>query len=162
MKTTVALILLVFALLYVPTAHADTFGSGDDPFDIDFVTIGNPGNADDITGKPNPAGKVEYAYRIGKFEISKDMIDEAYTEGGLGITKDTRGANKPATVFVLFSSVNPRSTYISSSSWNWLFTSIRAAISLLWQQDEIRFCEALSHAPVDVGRTGGGGRDYCI
>jgi len=97
MKTTAPLILLVFALLYVPTAHADTFGSGDNTFNIDFVTIGNPGNADDTDGEPDPAGKVEYAYRIGKFEISEDMIDKANTVGTLQITQNDRGANKPAT-----------------------------------------------------------------
>ena len=34
---------------------------------------------------------------MGKFEISEQMIDKANTLGGLGITKDTRGADKPAT-----------------------------------------------------------------
>jgi len=114
MKTTAALILSVFALLYVPTAHADTFGSGDDQFDIDFVTIGNPGNADDTTGSPNPAGKVEYAYRMGQFEISEDMIDKANTLGGLGITKDTRGPDKPATSVSWFE---------AAQFVNWLNTS---------------------------------------
>ncbi len=61
------------------------------------MEIGDAGNADDTTGSPNPAGKVEYDYRIGKYEISEDMINKANTLGGLGITKDTRGADKPAT-----------------------------------------------------------------
>jgi formylglycine-generating enzyme required for sulfatase activity len=34
---------------------------------------------------------------MGKFEISEQMIDKANALGGLGITKDTRGADKPAT-----------------------------------------------------------------
>ena len=38
-----------------------------------------------------------YAYRIGKYEISEQMIDKANALGGLGITKDMRGADKPAT-----------------------------------------------------------------
>jgi formylglycine-generating enzyme len=78
-------------------ALADTFGSGANTFNIDFVTIGNPGNAADTTGNPNPAGKVLYAFRVGKFEISEQMIDKANTLGGLGITKDTRSADQPAT-----------------------------------------------------------------
>lgn len=97
MKTTAALILLTFALLYAPTARADTFGIGANQFDIDFVTIGNPGNADDTTGSPNPAGKVDSTYRIGQFEISEDMIDKANADAGLGLTHDNRGTNKPAT-----------------------------------------------------------------
>jgi formylglycine-generating enzyme required for sulfatase activity len=39
-------------------AQADMFGSGASTFDIDFVTIGNPGNPADTTGSPNPAGSV--------------------------------------------------------------------------------------------------------
>ncbi len=93
MKTTAGLILFTLALLNPSTAHADSFGSGLNAFDIDFVTIGNPGNADDFTGAPTTAGKVDYTYRMGKFEISEDMIDKA----GLGLSHDGRGANKPAT-----------------------------------------------------------------
>jgi formylglycine-generating enzyme len=78
-------------------ASADTFGSGVNSFDIEFVHIGSPGNLADTTGDPNPAGSVSYSYRIGKYEISEQMIDKANALGGLGITKDTRGPDKPAT-----------------------------------------------------------------
>jgi formylglycine-generating enzyme required for sulfatase activity len=97
MRITAALALVTLALIYTPAGHADTFGSGANQFDIEFVTIGNPGNPADTTGIPNPAGSVPYAYRMGKFEISEDMINKANTLGGLGITHDNRGANKPAT-----------------------------------------------------------------
>lgn len=96
MKQSYALFAL-FLCAISDCARADTFGSGIDTFNIDFVTIGNPGNASDITGDPNPAGSVSYTYRMGKFEISEQMIDKANVAGGLGITKDTRGPNKPAT-----------------------------------------------------------------
>jgi hypothetical protein len=80
------------------SALADTFGSGANTFDIEFVTIGNPGNApDDVSANPDFAGSVPYTYRIGKFEISEQMIDKANAEGALGITKDIRSADKPAT-----------------------------------------------------------------
>jgi hypothetical protein len=78
-------------------AAADTFGSGANTFNIEFVNIGSPGNVADTTGNPNPAGSVPYMYRMGKFEISEQMIDKANALGGLGIIKDTRGADKPAT-----------------------------------------------------------------
>ena len=78
-------------------ARADSFGSGANTFSIDFVTIGNPGNAVDTMGNPSPAGSVDKAYRIGTYEISEQMIDKANALGGLGITKDVRGADKPAT-----------------------------------------------------------------
>lgn len=67
-----------------------TFGTGGNQFSMEFVTIGNPGNAADTTGSPNPAGKVRYSYDIGKFEVSRIMI-ERYNSGfgvanGLEIT----------------------------------------------------------------------------
>lgn len=95
-------------------AAADTFGSGANTFDIDFVSIGNPGNAADTTGKPNPAGSVPYSYRMGKFEISEQMIDKANSLGGLSISKATRGPDKPATTV----SWNEAARFV-----NWLNTS---------------------------------------
>jgi formylglycine-generating enzyme len=79
------------------TARGDSFGSGANAFAIDFVTIGNPGNAADTTGKPNPAGAVSYTYRIGKYEISEAQVNKANAAGGLGITLSSRGADKPVT-----------------------------------------------------------------
>ena len=95
-------------------AAADTFGSGANTFDIEFVGIGDPNNAADTTGSPNPAGKVDYAYRMGKFEISEQMVDKANTLGGLGITKTLRGPDKPATQL----SWNEAARFV-----NWLNTS---------------------------------------
>jgi len=63
----------------------ETFGSGANQFTIDFVTIGNPGNAADTTGSPNPVGSVGYIYNLGKYEISRDLINKANNEAGLGI-----------------------------------------------------------------------------
>src|SRR6187397_188360 len=113
MKMTFALVPLL-AFVVSNFAHGDTFGSGANNFNIEFVTIGNPGNVVDTTGSPNPAGSVGYTYNIGKFEISELMIDRANTLGGLGITKDTRGADKPATSV----SWNKAARFV-----NWLNTS---------------------------------------
>lgn len=84
------------ATFCIGTATADTFGILS-PFDIEFVTVGNSGNPDDNTGNPDPAGKVDYNYRISTYEISESMIDKANDEGGLALTWDTRGPNKPVT-----------------------------------------------------------------
>jgi hypothetical protein len=97
MKTTVAVTLVAVALFHAPLADADTFGSGANQFDIEFVPIGDPGNPADDFGFPDPWGPVPNVYRIGKYEISEDMINKANALGNLGITKDTRGPNKPAT-----------------------------------------------------------------
>ena len=91
MKTTRLAFALAAAagLLTVPDrAAADTFGSGDNTFEIEFVTIGDPGNPADTTGDPNPAGSVDYVYSMGKYEVSRDMVEKASAEGGLGLTLD--------------------------------------------------------------------------
>jgi formylglycine-generating enzyme required for sulfatase activity len=99
---------------------ADTFGSGANQFDIDFVPIGNPGNAADTTGAPNPAGSVPYGYRMGTYEVSRDMITKANSAGSLGITMSDmsplggNGANRPATGVTW---------YEAASLVNWLNTS---------------------------------------
>ncbi|MFN7741387.1 MAG: formylglycine-generating enzyme family protein [Cyanobacteriota bacterium] len=82
-------------------AGSVNFGSGANQFTMDFVTIGNPGNAADTWGNPNAAGSVGYTYDIGKFEVSENMITKYNaifgSSNSLVITKDTRGTNKPAT-----------------------------------------------------------------
>jgi hypothetical protein len=80
-----------------------SFGSGINAFSMEFVTIGNPGNAADTTGKPNPAGAVAYTYGIGKFEVSRDIITKFNASQSLKISLADmtsyggNGANKPAT-----------------------------------------------------------------
>jgi len=84
-------------------AEADTFGTGANTFAIEFTTIGNPGNAADTAGAPNPVGAVGYEYRIGTYEVSQEMITKANAEAGLGITFSDmttfggNGPDKPAT-----------------------------------------------------------------
>jgi hypothetical protein len=91
-----------------------TFGVGANQFQMEFVTIGNPGNAPDTTGSPNPAGAVGYTYDIGKFEVSEDMITKFNASQSLQITTVTRGPNKPATSV----SWNEAARFV-----NWLNTS---------------------------------------
>ena len=91
-----------------------TFGSGANTFTMDFATIGNPGNAADTTGAPNPAGAVAYEYGLGKFEVGEDMINKFNASQSLQITKNTRGTAKPATSV----SWNEAARFV-----NWLNTS---------------------------------------
>lgn len=103
MKTTTIKTLLLTGLigLGMPFAIAqDSFGSGLNAFTMDFVDVGDAGNLDDsgTTGAYHTAhGGVDYDYRMGTYEVSEDMITKANTVGGLGITKDTRGTDRPAT-----------------------------------------------------------------
>ena len=89
-----ALTALCFAGLAVTSAHADNFGSGGNQFIIDFVPIGDPGNPVDTgtTGSYfSSYGAVGYTFRMGTYEVSRDMITKANATvgsggGGLGIT----------------------------------------------------------------------------
>ena len=108
-------VLVVSCSLFAPLGNiicGDTFGSGANAFAIEFVPIGQPGNPP--YSIENPAGAVAYNYRIGKYEISEQMIDKANALGGLGITKDTRGPDKPATSVTW---------YEAAMFVNWLNTS---------------------------------------
>ena len=84
------------------TALASTvsFGSGANAFTMDFVAVGNVGNADDSLAKPGPSGAVAYAYSIGTYEVSRDQITKANVSG-ISMQNMTNyggnGANKPAT-----------------------------------------------------------------
>jgi formylglycine-generating enzyme len=103
------LLILSFLALGYQSASAqlvtESFGTGANAFTMDFVTIGNPGNAADTTGSPNPAGAVGYIYNIGKHEISREMVIKANQQSSLGITlrdmsmmrPDSNDPKKPAT-----------------------------------------------------------------
>jgi formylglycine-generating enzyme len=112
MKRNAILISLCIIFAGGAAAQADIFGSGADSFSIEFVTVGNAGNPPDAN--PNPAGAVPYGYRIGKYEVSEQMIDKANALGGLGITKDARGPDYPATSITWFE---------AARFVNWLNTS---------------------------------------
>ncbi len=89
--------------LIVTSAHAatittDTFGSGTNTFTIDFVAVGDPGNPMDTgtTGiSSSPYGAVNYAFRMGTYEISEDMITKANAAGGLLIARSGLAGTKP-------------------------------------------------------------------
>lgn len=78
-----------------------TFGTGANQFQMEFVTIGDPGNAPDTDSSARPSsatlGSVDYIYGIGKFEVSEDMITKFNNSQSLQITQDSRGVDKPAT-----------------------------------------------------------------
>ena len=115
MNRIIFLVVMVAALgarPFLSTASADLFGSGVSSFEIEFVHIGSPGNLPDAN--PNPAGAVAYEYRIGKYEISEQMIEKANALGALGITIDDRGPDFPATSVTWFE---------AARFVNWLNTS---------------------------------------
>ena len=73
-------------------SRADTFGTSGNEFTIDFVDIGNAGNAADTTGY----GAVPYEYRVGKYEITQDAITKATASGMSNVTAGAWSNNQPA------------------------------------------------------------------
>jgi hypothetical protein len=97
---------LCFAGFGVTSVHADTFGSGPNAFTIDFVNIGNAGNANDagVGGGlySSSYGGVPYAYRMGTFEIAQDAITKAAASGVLNLGGGTWSATQPMAVISWF------------------------------------------------------------
>ena len=72
----------IMSLVFCVHLAADDFGE----FEIEFVTIGAPGNLDRLDGVTLDVGSVENVYRIGKYEISREQFEAANIAGGLGLT----------------------------------------------------------------------------
>ena len=79
--------------LTVPAAHADAFGSGGNTFTIDFVPIGNAGNARDTT---NGSGKVLYNFNMSTYAISQDQLAKATASGAISLGGGAWVGSQPA------------------------------------------------------------------
>ena len=122
-----AVLLTAFTLNIQPSAQADTFGTSGNEFTIDFVNIGNAGNAADTTS----FGAVPYEYRVGTYEITQDAITKATASGMSNVTARPWTGNQPAAnitwyeaaAFVNFLNTNSGKTAaydltFSSGSWS--------------------------------------------
>jgi len=103
--TSAIVVLALIANISYAQGLIQTFGNGANQFEIEFVEIGNPGNTsyEQRSGWfPQYVGQVNEVYNMGKYEISRDMIEKANASGGLGITLQDMtvygggGPNKPA------------------------------------------------------------------
>ena len=77
---------LFLVVIFIGAAAADTveFGTGDDRFTLEFVTIGAPGNPPDTDNRlADPLGAVDYEYQISKFETPCEAMSVALRAGGL-------------------------------------------------------------------------------
>lgn len=77
MNMKVGTILMVAALVSAG-AQADSFGTGGNAFTLDFVNIGNAGNAADTSGY----GAVADAFRMGMHEVTIDQFAKANAAAG--------------------------------------------------------------------------------
>jgi formylglycine-generating enzyme required for sulfatase activity len=115
MKKTALLPALAAALtLAIQTsAQADMFGTSGNEFTIDFVNIGNTGNAPDTNGFGG-YGAVPYEYRVGTYEIAQDAITKATASGMTDVTAGAWTGSQPAATI---------SWYEAAAFVNWLNTS---------------------------------------
>jgi formylglycine-generating enzyme required for sulfatase activity len=118
-----------------PSAQADIFGTDGNRFTIDFVSIGNAGNAADTTGY----GAVAYSYRMGAHEIPQDAIDKATASGMTGVTAGPWTGDQPAAnlnwyeaaAFVNFLNTSSGKTAAYDLSWSGAAWSMA-----LWSSDQ--------------------------
>lgn len=110
-------------LLMMGDLRADTFGTGGNQFTIDFVGVGNAGNANDAGA--SPYGGVGYDYRISTYEISQDMITKATADGLANVTTGPWSGAGPAAY---------ATWYEAAAFVNWLNESQghRKAYDLVW------------------------------
>lgn len=99
------------AFIVHPSAQADTFGTPGNEFTIDFVNIGNAGNAADTTGY----GAVPYVYRMSTYEIPQSAFDMATASGMSNVSSQGRTSGARAVVNV--------SWFTAAAFVNWLNTS---------------------------------------
>jgi sulfatase modifying factor 1 len=140
----VAVLFAAFTFMTQMPAQGDTFGSGANTFDINFVNIGNAGNAADTTGY----GAVPYDYRIGKFEISQDVIDKATASGMANVTAGRYTGNQPAANI----------SWLEAAAFvNWLNTSTgrQAAYNLTYSDGDPRPWSMTLWSSADAWQLGG-------
>ena len=72
--------------------RADEFGSGVNRFTMEFVSFGNVGNGDDVTGY----GGVSYGYRMGVTEVAQEVVTKAVNLGATRVGGGSWSAGQPA------------------------------------------------------------------
>ena len=84
---------LVLGLLAGSWAQAGTrvITHGSTTVTMEFVDIGDAGNAADTLGDPNPAGSVAYDYAIGKYEVTDDQWDAVSEASAVDALDNTNG-----------------------------------------------------------------------
>ena len=92
----------VVCVLVASAAPADVFNMGWGLTSLETVPVGDPGNAADFRYDPAGVGGVDYAYRIGIYEVTAAQYTEflnavaAMDTYGLWGTVSTLGPTKPS------------------------------------------------------------------
>jgi hypothetical protein len=62
--------------LIAQTARANVFSMASGQTSLEFVTVGNPGNAPDTRYNGISVGSVDYVYQVGKYEVTAGQFTE--------------------------------------------------------------------------------------
>jgi len=119
-------LILVLAVAMANIASADIIQG----IDIDFVTIGNPGNPGDTRAEANPTGcgAVGYTYQLGQYEITNGQWDSFVTAAGAPTG-------------------NPSDAYDESADW----TGDNIPIDELRWYEAVQFCNYLTSGDKSQG-----------
>ena len=91
MRWLLPLLVCVQVVSAQPLSLPDQFGSGSNAFAIDFVVVGDVGNAPHSSG----VGSVGYDYRIGKYEVSENLITKAEAQGMTSVPREFGFGDQP-------------------------------------------------------------------
>ncbi len=112
---------MVIILSVANVASAEIIRDG---IDIDFVTIGDAGNAGDTRGAANPSGSgaVNYTYQLGKYEVTNGQWDAFVSAAGAPTGNPSNAYDESATWTGTDVPTNEVSWYEAAQFCNYLTT----------------------------------------
>jgi hypothetical protein len=124
------------------TAHADTFGTGDNAFQIEFVTVGVPGNSLTPYSQAASSTSLLSGFRMGKFEVPRSAVLKANAEASLGIPLGDltfaggNGPSRPATGMGWYGAAKFINWLNASTGNNPAYKFDSAGVFQLWTSDD--------------------------
>ena len=131
----IAVCLMVGVLLSVANVASATVVQG---INIDFVAIGDAGNAGDTRGAASPsgAGSVAYGYSIGKYEITNGQWDTFVSTAGAPTGNATAAYNTSASWTGTDVPTNEVSWYEAAQFCNYLTTGDKSQGAYQWSGND--------------------------
>ena len=135
MKKRELIILVVSVLLSVANVASATVVQG---INIDFVAIGDAGNAGDTRDEASPsgAGSVAYGYSIGKYEITNGQWDTFVSAAGAPTGNATAAYNTSASWTGTDVPTNEVSWYEAAQFCNYLTTGDKSQGAYQWSGND--------------------------
>jgi len=119
MKRSILVVVVILSVANIASAEIIRDG-----IDIDFVTIGDPGNAGDTRAAASPSGcgAVGYTYHLGKYEVTNGQWDAFVSEAGAPTGNPNNAYDESATWTGTDVPTNEVSWYEAAQFCNYLTT----------------------------------------